>query len=145
VPSAVTRSIRVFERPSFVRAWGPAIVWLVVLFMLSHQTGDDVATWWSVPDTVAHLGLYIVLGAALAWGRRIRGGPSWPTLGLFGVAWAASDEWHQSFVPGRDPSAGDLLADVIGLLLGGACAALVFRILPSPRSGGPATPIDAAS
>lgn len=29
---------------------------------------------------------------------------------LFGV----TDEWHQSFVPGRDPSAGDVAADALG-------------------------------
>ena len=36
------------------------------------------------------------------------------------VAWAvtviygATDEWHQSFVPGRTPDINDLLADAVG-------------------------------
>jgi VanZ family protein len=38
-------------------------------------------------------------------------------LGI-GILFALSDEWHQSFVPGRDPSAGDFLADFLGVLLG---------------------------
>ncbi len=32
---------------------------------------------------------------------------------LYGI----SDEWHQSFVPGRDSSIGDWLADTAGALL----------------------------
>lgn len=70
-------------------------------------------------DKVAHLLLYGVLGAALARGRIRSGGPGqrWlvPSLGLL---YAVSDEWHQSWVPGRDPSLGDLAADTLGLLLG---------------------------
>lgn len=139
MPSSLIGSAR-----ALARAWGPATLWLAVLFILSHQPDDAVPVWWSVPDTVAHIGLYAVLGVLLAWGNRTWGGPGWPALGLFGIAWAVSDEWHQSFVPGRDPSVGDLAADAAGLLIGGVLAALAFRTLPSPASGGSATPIDAA-
>lgn len=76
---------------------------------------------WLFPgeDKVAHLLLYAVLGATLARGR-FRGGPGMPAwLPLtWGWAYAVSDEWHQSFVPGRDPSLGDLAADTVGLLVG---------------------------
>jgi VanZ family protein len=34
------------------------------------------------------------------------------------VAFGLSDEWHQSFVPGRSADAWDLLADAMGGLLG---------------------------
>jgi len=135
---------------ALLRAWGPATLWLAVLFILSHQPSDAVPGWWSVPDTVAHVGLYAVLGAALAWGRHASvgeawGTPSWPVLGVFGGAWAISDEWHQSFIPGRDPSLGDLSADVVGLLLGALFASFALRILTPPSTKGAATPIDAAS
>jgi len=139
-PSSVIRFTR-----AHVRAWGPATLWLAVLFILSHQPNDTVPTWWSVPDAVAHVALYAVLGAALAWGRHITGRPGWPPLGAFGIAWAISDEWHQSFVPGRDPSAGDVLADVVGLLIGGTVAAFTLRSDSSARSNGMANSIDAAS
>lgn len=32
-----------------------------------------------------------------------------------GIVWALSDEWHQSFIPGRMAEWGDVIADVIGV------------------------------
>ena len=68
---------------------------------------------------MAHLGLYTVLGVALArgWIRSAREGSAWPVLAR-GVLYGVSDEWHQAFVPGRHPSPFDLLADTAGVLLG---------------------------
>jgi len=39
-----------------------------------------------------------------------------------GVLYAVSDEWHQSFVQGRDASLGDLLFDTLGVVYG-----VIFR------------------
>ena len=41
-----------------------------------------------------------------------------PVIFIFGVIYAAVDEIHQSFIPGRDCSAGDLIADITGLAIG---------------------------
>ena len=35
-----------------------------------------------------------------------------------GVLYGASDEWHQSFVPSRDPNPKDLAADAVGVAFG---------------------------
>jgi VanZ family protein len=32
--------------------------------------------------------------------------------------YGASDEWHQSFVPGRYPAVSDWLADAAGIVIG---------------------------
>ena len=45
---------------------------------------------------------------------------------LIGLAYAASDEIHQYFVPGRSSDAGDWLADALGV---GAGCLLVYRVL----------------
>ena len=37
---------------------------------------------------------------------------------LIGVTYAASDEWHQSFTPGRTPSLIDVGIDTLGVLTG---------------------------
>ncbi len=110
-------------------AWGPAALWAGVLFLLSEAQLDPGPGWLALNDKVVHLGLYGVLGATLAWGLR-RGASSLRPLPLIllGVAYGVLDEWHQSFVPGRDPSTGDVLADAAGLILGFA----LMHLLPWP-------------
>jgi VanZ family protein len=100
-------------------AWGPAAIWAAVLFLLSEVPPDLVGSGFGINDKVVHLGLYSVLGGALAWGVWKSGRWVTPVLLLvLGFAYGALDEWHQSFVPGRDPSVGDFLADCAGVLLG---------------------------
>lgn len=106
---------------STVLAWGPAALWAAVLFLLSSLPEVPGAARVAVNDKVAHLVLYTVLGLTLAWTRRrpARGsGPSHRALLLAGIAYGASDEIHQIFVPGRTPSLADWGADIIGVALG---------------------------
>ena len=49
---------------------------------------------------------------------RLRGWKLLLAAGLFCVAFAGLDEWHQSFVPGRTPSPRDVLIDSIGIFAG---------------------------
>ena len=99
-------------------AWGPAAIWTAVLFLLSELPPELAGVEFEINDKIAHLGLYSVLGAALAWGvwKSRRGTFTVPLL--LGIGYGALDEVHQAFVPGRDPSAGDFLADCAGVLLG---------------------------
>jgi VanZ family protein len=71
-----------------------------------------------INDKLVHLGLYTVLGAALAWGGGETGRGAGSFLLIIGFSYGAMDEWHQGFVPGRDPSIGDLLADCAGVIVG---------------------------
>lgn len=49
-----------------------------------------------------------------------------PALG-FCAGYALLDEWHQSFVPGRDPSGTDVAADVVGAAAGVLFATVLRR------------------
>lgn len=115
--------------------WGPAAAWAAVLFLLSSLPGSGrPPLLFAREDLVAHALLYAVLGGALAWGRSRSARPPAPWLLVaVGVAWAASDEWHQSFVPGRDPSWSDLAADTVGLLAGYWLSSWVLRRLGERR------------
>jgi VanZ family protein len=104
-----------------VIAWGPAVLWAAVLFLLSAQSdppGTSFFDWIPAGDKLAHFALYAVLGAALAYGRG--SGGEVPHAGLIagGSLYGASDEWHQSFVPGREVSPLDWAADSCGVAAG---------------------------
>lgn len=70
-------------------------------------------------DKIGHVVLFAILGATLAYGRvHAPVAPRHLALILAGSLYGLADEWHQSFVPGRESSAADLLADVTGVTLG---------------------------
>ena len=105
----------------------PAVLWAGALFFLSAQSYLPGGPTFPINDKVVHLGLYVVLGATLAWaGRRSRRGSVHVALILVGIVFAASDEWHQAFVPLRDPSVGDFVADTVGIVVGYLIARALF-------------------
>ncbi len=90
------------------------------IFYISHQPSLKV-----IPpifihqDKVLHAGMYFLLFISMMVNRDIcRGFHPVPVMFVSGIVYALSDEIHQSFVPGRDCSAGDLLADITGLAVG---------------------------
>lgn len=88
----------------------------------------------SFPDKVAHAGVYSVLGASLAHAR-YHGVPRVPhaVMITIGAVYGATDEWHQSVVPGRVPALDDWIADVAGVALGYGLAWLVVWALSLRR------------
>lgn len=121
-------------------AWGPAAAWAGVLFFLSAIPGKDhPPLFFPGEDKVAHLALYAVLGAALAWGRHRSTAPAprpWVLLGA-GALYGLADEGHQALVPGRYVSLGDLAADTAGLALGYWLFTLFLRRLAAPAATRP--------
>ncbi len=104
--------------PITLLGWGPAALWAAVLFLLSELPGTIVGLP-SGTDKLVHGGLYLILGLSLAWGKgRTGSGAPVVLLLLMGMGYGALDEWHQSFVPGRDVSVGDWVADSAGVMLG---------------------------
>ena len=119
-------------------SWAPAVVWAAVIFVLSAQPSLPST---GVSDKHAHLVTYALLAGLCLMGltgwrlRRIAGGPVLVAF-VMAVLYGVSDEWHQSFVPGRTPDAADVVADAIGaaLALGGAWAwAILLAGRSSPR------------
>jgi VanZ family protein len=111
---------------------------MAVLFVLSSRS--DVGPAGRVPDWLTHGIAYLLLAALLC--RALAGGLK--PLSLSGAAGAVllatlygvSDEYHQSFVPGRDASAGDVAKDAAGACVG----AWLFRKAVRGRSLGSTTP-----
>ncbi len=80
-------------------------------------------------DKLLHAGAYAVLGVLVALALSARLGPARAVVlaAAIAAAYGASDEWHQSFVPGRDPDPLDWAADLVGGTAGAAVAALALR------------------
>jgi VanZ family protein len=101
-----------------VLAWGPAVLWAAVLFLLSAQSdppGSSLLDLIPAGDKLAHFLLYAVLGALLAYGQGSEAKVPHVALLGGGALYGASDEWHQSFVPGRQVSAADWVTDCCGV------------------------------
>ena len=101
---------------SSVRAWLPAVAWGAIIFVVSSRPRLPVALV-SNTDKLAHFAVYAVLGALLARGQ-VASGISVRVAAALGLLYAASDEWHQSFVPGRSADPADWVADALGVLAG---------------------------
>lgn len=127
----------------FVSNWMPAIIWMILIFLGStdvlsaEQTSRflvpflrwldpqiswvAIATIHTVIRKLGHVTEYAVL-AVLLW-RALRS-KSWRLSLLFFATWiacalfAASDEFHQSFVPSRTPAVHDVMIDVCGAFVG---------------------------
>jgi VanZ family protein len=98
-----------------LRLWAPVVAWAAVIFALSSipDLGTGLGTWDLILRKIAHAGEFALLGALLA--RAFRD----DRLALAaGIAYAASDELHQHFVPGRVGSPLDVAIDSVGVALG---------------------------
>ena len=101
-------------------AWLPAVLWMAFIFYLSAQSRPLGKTPSTALSYSAHFGEYAVLAFLLFWAQLSRG--RWKgrvTLSLaisfvLAALYGASDEFHQSFVPGRDASPLDVAADAAG-------------------------------
>jgi VanZ family protein len=119
--------VRAFE---VVARWPAVLLWMAVLFGLSSIPSEVVRTSGAIPfDKVAHFFVYGVLGALLAGAiarRRIGWGAVIVLALAIGALYGASDEFHQRFVAGRDPSIDDWIADCAGTLAGAVVGVVVL-------------------
>lgn len=143
--------------------WLPVALWMGIIFAMSSNLGSSSNTsrilepllFWMKPHAtraqfeaihfivrkLAHLSEYAVLSLLIlrALNRSHRLAPgwfSWRTAGtaqLISSAYAVTDEWHQSFVPGRTAAFSDVLIDSSGALVGLAFVFLWSAVL-RPRS-----------
>ncbi len=97
--------------------WVLVAVWMGVIFWFSAQPnsaldfGQD-----ALIGKVAHVAEYAILGWLI---QRARGDKrAWWQSWLVAILYAATDEFHQSFSPGRHPRVTDVMIDAVGAGIG---------------------------
>ena len=105
----------------------PPLALMALIFFLSAQPdlSSGLGTWDTILRKLAHM-----LSYGLLWWlwRRALGRPL-VALAIT-LAYAATDEWHQSFVQGRHGTPRDVLIDAVGI----AIAAVLAARYSQPRS-----------
>jgi VanZ family protein len=95
--------------------WLPVLVWAGVIFALSSipSLSSGLGAWDTVLRKGAHMTEYAILACLLV---RATASSAW-AFGI-AVAYAATDEFHQTFVHGRHGSPIDVGIDAVGALIG---------------------------
>jgi len=106
--------------------WALVAAWMAVVFFFSSISNLGWAA--RVPDWISHPVEYAVGAVLLA--RALAGRRAGPlslstalTATLLATAYGVTDEYHQSFVPGRSSDVADVVKD----LAGAAAGSLIYR------------------
>jgi VanZ family protein len=106
-----------------IKRWLPALLMMVVIFGFSSIPGKEMPSfgWWDlIVKKGAHVLGYALL-ALLLWYAQGFDQNRWWLAFMLAVLYAISDEFHQSFIPGRHPSWVDAL-----VIDGGGAAFALF-------------------
>ena len=118
---------------SRILRWLPAAAQATLIFVLSAQPDLQLAhepLLDFILHKAGHLAVYAILAALIAWALDVPGAArsrTWTVAVVACLVYAATDEVHQGFVPGRHSTPVDVAIDMFGALLGLAAYAWVTR------------------
>jgi len=106
--------------------FGPPLALMAVIFALSAQSSLDsgLGTLDLVLRKLGHMAEYGLMW--LLWWRAFGYARPAPAA-VITLAYAASDEWHQTFVDGRGGTPVDVAIDAAGVGLAGVAVVLIAR------------------
>lgn len=106
-----------------VRFWLPVVIWAVIIFLLSARpTPRATQIFWQdfIVKKSAHVLEYGIF-TTLLYRALKEGGMEKKEAGvssvILAVLYGVSDEFHQSFTPGRESTVRDVIFDTIGAIL----------------------------
>jgi hypothetical protein len=121
-----------------ISRWIPALIWMIIIFVLSHQTGSELNTYlplvqrwlpWLDSFDIGHFFTYFILACFIWWALASHRLNVSLIVVLLCILYGLTDEYHQSFVAGRTPDLLDIRNDTIGALL-----AMIFVQIPFIRN-----------
>jgi len=104
--------------------WGPALVVMLLIFLASETPGNDLPEFGKIDLGVkkgGHMTGYALLSMACLHGLTDRNRATRYRVALavsLVILYAITDEFHQTFTPGRNASIIDVGIDAIGAILG---------------------------
>ena len=120
----------------YLKYWAPPILYMALIFAISSMKQPPVPMpkfeWLSI-DKLYHFIEYgilsmlltiALLNAPLKW---LPTNWIWVAAALISILYGASDEWHQSFVPGRFATLSDFVSDAVGSIAGVFGVYLYYR------------------
>jgi len=118
----VAMTANINNKEKFIKYCLPVIIYAITIFYLSSIPGDSIPRYFSVQDLIVHTIEYAIFAflihrALKAYFSDCTSRTRFLWAFLLCFVYAASDEFHQSFVPGRNPSLYDLAYDSIGTLI----------------------------
>ncbi len=117
--------------------WLLVIIWMSVIFAFSHQANSSEKTavvfgsFNIFARKMGHISEFGVLFLLLRYALRKHIELKKATYGaaLLAILYAASDEWHQSFVPGRSACVEDVMLDSSAVLVAFLCSGFIDKMV----------------
>lgn len=109
-----------------------ALIWMVLIFIVSGIPSEHIpkaGIWDLLVKKGGHMAAYAIL--AVLWCNALGAKKfSWWAGFAIAVLYSVSDEYHQTFVPGRNGHFQDVLVDAAGALVG----LIVWRVISKKNS-----------
>lgn len=117
----------------FLKYWAPTLVWAIAIFLVSsYPTLEASQIYWKdfIVKKTAHMVEYGIFAALLYRALR-RYGVKKENAGIYAILisllYGVTDEFHQSYTPGREPKVRDVVFDTIGAI---ASIYSIWNLLP---------------
>jgi len=112
--------------------------------LTAAEKADIIAQWHNIVRKNAHFFIYTLLGFSacamfLANVKRKKWVFIWALAVALCCIYAATDEFHQTFIPGRSGEVRDILIDTCGGGTGAALMLVIYAIFRKIRKGGKKT------
>ncbi|MGE5197037.1 MAG: VanZ family protein [Deltaproteobacteria bacterium] len=116
-------TIKPEDKRFILRLWAPVVIWMGAIFVFSSLPSRNIPSLFPLQDVFFHGIIY----AGLAWVFMRAAKNTFLGLSplklifltvIFCTVYGLCDEFHQSFVPGRDASLFDVAIDLLGAFMG---------------------------
>ena len=119
-----------------MKYWVPPLLYMALIFGVSSLEQPQLPMpkfEWLTIDKLYHFIEYTILGGLLTRAL-VKAKPPvvpskyiWLVAAVLSMLYGASDEWHQTFVPGRCATLADWVADALGSIAGVLTVYLYYK------------------